>query len=275
MQKIFKLGVLGSSLAHSRSPQIQLAGMKFLGLEGSYEKYEIAEDKFEREITQLISQIDGVNVTIPYKEKIVKYLNKRDPLVDRIAAANTLVIREGQIHGYNTDYYGFKESLKNYDLSGACVGILGAGGASKAIITALDDLGVADINIYARNPGKVEDHLPKVHRAKLNLELYTPELDISSAKLIINCTPIGQGRLASSIPLELNQLDQLKNKTIIYDLVYNETQLLKEAKSRGLIAIDGSEMLILQGVQSLSIWTGCEINKNLIDAMSSAFFVNS
>lgn len=274
MQKIFKLGVLGSSLAHSRSPQIQLAGMKFLGLEGSYEKYEIAEEKFEREITQLISQIDGVNVTIPYKEKIVKYLNKRDPLVDRIAAANTLVIREGQIHGYNTDYYGFKESLKNYDLSGACVGILGAGGASKAIITALDDLGVADINIYARNPGKVEDHLPKVHRAKLKLELYTPELDISSSKLIINCTPIGQGRLASSIPLELNQLDQLKSKTIVYDLVYNETQLLKEAKSRGLIAIDGSEMLILQGVQSLSIWTGCEINKNLIDAMSSAFFVN-
>lgn len=275
MQKIFKLGVLGSSLAHSRSPQIQLAGMKFLGLEGSYEKYEIAEEKFEREITQLISQIDGVNVTIPYKEKIVKYLNKRDPLVDRIAAANTLVIREGQIHGYNTDYYGFKESLKNYDLSDACVGILGAGGASKAIITALDDLGVADINIYARNPGKVEDHLPKVHRAKLNLELYTPELDLSSSKLIINCTPIGQGRLASSIPIELTQLDQLKSKTIIYDLVYNETQLLKEAKSRGLIAIDGSEMLILQGVQSLSIWTGCEINKNLIDAMSSAFFVNS
>lgn len=271
MQKSLKLGVLGENLSHSKSPQIQSAGLQYLGLDGTYEKFEILEDNFRQEITKLLSEVNGLNVTIPYKEKIIKYLNRRDSLVERIGAANTLVIQDGQITGYNTDYYGFKESLKEHDLKGASVSIIGAGGASKAIITALDDMGVAEVNICARNPGKVEDNLPSVHKAQMNLNLYSEEYDLSGSKLIINCTPIGQGRLASSMPLTEAQIDGLKAGTIIYDLVYSETTLLKEAKARGLITIDGSQMLILQGVKSLSIWTGREIDAGLIKSMTDAF----
>lgn len=272
MQKTLKLGVLGATLSYTRSPQIQEAGLKYLGIDGLYQKYEIQEEDFQNSITELLSNLDGLNVTIPFKEKIVKYLNRRDPLVERIGAANTLVIQDGQIKGFNTDYYGFRESLKNHNLESSSVSILGAGGASKAMIAVLDDLNVGEINIYARNPGKAEASLPQCSKAKMNLNLYTPELDLSHSNLIINSTPIGQGRLANSLPLEQAQLDKLKAGTIVYDLIYSETTLLREAKSRRLIAIDGSQMLIMQGVQSLSIWTGREIDTGLIRAMTDAFY---
>ena len=122
-----KLGIIGSTLSHSKSPQMQLAGLKYLGLEGSYEKFEIDQENFEFEITGLIRSLDGLNITIPYKESILKYLNICDPLVERIGAANTLEVRDGNIYGYNTDYYGFKKSLEDYDLQKAQVSILGSG----------------------------------------------------------------------------------------------------------------------------------------------------
>lgn len=275
MQKNLKLGLLGSALSYSRSPQIHLAGLEYLGVEGSYEKFEIHEENFEKEITKLFSDVQGLNVTIPYKEKILKYLNRRDPLTEKIGAANTLVIHDGQIKGYNTDYYGFKESLNDYDLKNSTVSIIGAGGASRAIIIALDDIEVKEINIYTRTPTKVEDNLPYLTNANLNLGLYTHELDLSHSQLVINCTPVGQGRLASNMPLDEAQLDKLQASTIIYDLIYGETKLIKEAQSRKLNTIDGSKMLILQAVQSLAIWTGKAIDKGLIKAMTDGFYATS
>lgn len=271
MQKNLKLGLLGSALSYSRSPQIHLAGLEYLGISGTYEKFEIHEEDFEKEITKLLSTVNGLNVTIPYKEKILKYLNRRDTLTEKIAAANTLVIQDGQIKGFNTDYYGFKESLSNYNLKDAVVSIIGAGGASRAIIIALDDIGVKEINVYTRTPAKIEDSLPYLTNATLNLTLYTHELNLSHSKLIINCTPVGQGRLAANMPIEEAQLNSLSPETIIYDLIYGETRLIKEAQKLKLETIDGSKMLILQAVQSLAIWTGREINEELIKAMTNGF----
>lgn len=271
MSKPLKLGVIGSTLTHSKSPQIQNAGLKYLGLSGNYDKYEIDQENFEYEITGLLSQIDGLNVTIPYKEQILKYLNHRDKLVDRIGAANTIQVKDGKIYGYNTDYYGFKKSLENYKLQNSNVAILGSGGASKAIIVALEDMGVGSINVYVRNLRKASESIPNIQKSSLNIKLYTEEEDLSEAQLIVNCTPVGQGRLAEGLPLSIQQIERLRSGTIIYDLIYEKTKLIKEAERNKLIAIDGSQMLILQGVQSLSIWTGREIDQGLIDAMTSAF----
>jgi len=267
-----KLGIIGSTLAHSKSPQMQLAGLKYLGLEGSYEKFEIDQENFEFEITGLIRSLDGLNITIPYKESILKYLNISDPLVERIGAANTIEVKDGKIYGYNTDYYGFKKSLENYDLKNSSVSILGSGGASKAIIAALEDLGVKTINVYVRNLKKASESLPNLACKSVNIKLFTEQENLSDSKLIVNCTPVGQGRLSEGMPLSGNQIAQFKPNTIIYDLIYEKTKLLKTAEQEGLVTVDGSTMLILQGVQALAIWTKAGIDEGLIKSMSEGFY---
>jgi len=271
MSKRYELGVLGNTLSHSKSPDIQVAGLEYLNLEGSYGKYELDPDQFNKEINELLAQLDGLNVTIPYKETVLKYLNKKDPLVERIGATNTLMMTSLGIQGFNTDYYGFMESLKNENLKAKTVSILGAGGASKAIIIALEDMGVKKINMLVRNLDKAEGKLPRT-KADIDVLLYTEEADISDSDLVINCTPVGQGRLSDSMPLTENQINSLDKKTIVYDLIYSETLLLKKANEAKLKTIDGSQMLILQGVKSLSLWTGCEITEGLIKAMTNAFY---
>ena len=271
MSTPLKLGVLGSTLAHSKSPQIQEAGLHYLGIEGSYDLFEIAPEEFNSKINLLFHELNGLNVTIPYKQTITKYLNHRDPLVDRIGATNTLVIEDGQIRGYNTDYFGFTESLKGADLRGKEVSIIGAGGASRAVIIALEDMGVSQINIYVRNIHKVEGSLPKVKKSQLNLKLYTEEINFSDSALIVNATPVGQGRLGSGMPITLQQIELLRAGTIVYDLIYSDTQFLEEAQKCKHQTINGSQMLILQGAQSLSLWTGREITAGLIEAMTQGF----
>lgn len=270
MSKRYELGVLGNTLSHSKSPDIQIAGLEYLNLEGSYGKYELDPDEFNKEINELLAKVDGLNVTIPYKETVLKYLNKKDPLVERIGATNTLMMTSLGIQGFNTDYYGFMESLSKEKLKDKTVSILGSGGASKAIIIALEDMGVKKVNMLVRNLDKAEGRIPKT-KVDLELILYTDEVDVSDSDMVINCTPVGQGRLSDSMPLTEKQINSLDKKAIIYDLIYSETLLLKKAKEAKLKTYDGADMLILQGVKSLSLWTGCEITDGLIKAMTEAF----
>jgi shikimate dehydrogenase len=270
MNKRYKLGVLGNTLSHSKSPDIQIAGLEYLGLEGSYGKYEIDPDNFNKEINQLLSELDGLNVTIPYKEKILKYLNKKDVLVTRIGATNTLTMTSLGIYGYNTDHYGFTESIKEINLKNKTAAIIGSGGASKAIIVALNDLGVSKIKVLVRNLDKAELNIPKT-TTEIELKLNTEELELNDTDILINCTPIGQGRLRDDMPITISQLKSLNKGSYVYDLIYNETLLLKNAAELGLRTFNGSEMLILQGVKSLSIWTGADITEGLKNAMREAF----
>ena len=148
--KELKFGLIGSSLSHSKSIQIQNAAFEHLGIKASYENFEIPVDNFDRGIIMLLQQVDGLNITIPFKEKIIKYLNRSDELVGRIGACNTVQLTEMGIIGYNTDYQGFIDSLNQEgDLKEKKVALIGAGGAAKAILIALEDLGLEKIGIYA------------------------------------------------------------------------------------------------------------------------------
>ncbi|MDD9897411.1 MAG: shikimate dehydrogenase [Candidatus Melainabacteria bacterium] len=269
--RYLKLGLIGSSLAHSKSPEIHMAGLNYLGIEGEYVKFEIDPSNFESKVNILASQLDGLNVTIPYKETMLKYLNHQDELVTKIGATNTLAMKDSQIHGFNTDYWGFMKSLENFDLKDKSASILGAGGASRALIIALNDMGLSEINVYVRNVHKVEGTLPKIQEAKLNLELYSEDLELNHSAIIINATPVGQGRLSNLMPITIPQLELLREGTIVYDLIYQNTLMLQEAGKCKLHTINGSEMLILQAVKSLAIWTGAEITDGLVDAMRQGF----
>ncbi len=272
INKTLKLGIVGNPLSHTRSPLMQSAGMQALGIAGSYDKYEISEDAFSEAFPKLLSELDGLNITIPYKEEILKYLNDKDPLVKKIGAANTIHIHDGIIKGYNTDYYGFVASLGDLDLKDKKVSILGAGGAAKAIIIALEDMGVAEIDVFVRNKRKSLKTLPGVeHLINLHVRSIDTEVDFSESSLLVNCTPIGQGRLADEIPIEPNEIKNMAVGATVYDLIYSDTLLLKAAREMGCKTIDGKEMLIQQGVKSLSIWTGQKISDELVSSMRAGF----
>ena len=265
------LGILGSTLKHSLSPQIHAAAIKFAGLEAEYEKYEVLEENFEDEIRPLLANLHGLNVTIPYKERVLNYINKVDKLAKRIGAVNTIKVnRGGLIEGYNTDYYGFQESLKGIDLKGKNATILGSGGAARAVIIALEDMGVAKIDVRVRNVDKVVNNLPRVDASELNVNLFNRESDTSEIDILINATPVGQGRLANEMPVTERQIEVLKSTAVVYDLIYSDTLLIQKAKERALKSINGAEMLVLQAAQSFSIWSGVKLSDELVAVMRSA-----
>jgi len=265
------LGILGSTLKHSLSPQIHAEAIKFAGLDAEYEKYEVLEENFEDEIRPLLANLHGLNVTIPYKERVLNYINKVDKLAKRIGAVNTIKVnRGGLIEGYNTDYYGFQESLKGIDLKGKNATILGSGGAARAVIIALEDMGVAKIDVRVRNVDKVVNNLPRVDASELNVNLFNRESDTAEIDILINATPVGQGRLANEMPVTERQVGVLKSTAVVYDLIYSDTLLIQKAAERGLKAINGAEMLVLQAAQSFSIWTGVPLSDELVSVMRSA-----
>lgn len=265
------LGILGSTLKHSLSPQIQAEAIKFAGLDAEYEKYEVLEENFEDEIRPLLANLHGLNVTIPYKERVLNYINKVDKLAKRIGAVNTIKVnRGGLIEGYNTDYYGFQESLKGIDLKGKNATILGSGGAARAVIIALEDMGVAKIDVRVRNVDKVVNNLPRVDASELNVNLFNRESDTSEIDILINATPVGQGRLANEMPVTERQIEVLKSTAVVYDLIYSDTLLIQKAKERALKSINGAEMLVLQAAQSFSLWTGVPLSDELVAVMRSA-----
>jgi shikimate dehydrogenase len=265
------LGILGSTLKHSLSPQIQAEAIKFAGLDAEYDKYEVLEENFEDEIRPLLANLHGLNVTIPYKERVLNYINKVDKLAKRIGAVNTIKVnRGGLIEGYNTDYYGFQESLKGIDLKGKNATILGSGGAARAVIIALEDMGVAKIDVRVRNVDKVVNNLPRVDASELNVNLFNRESDTSEIDILINATPVGQGRLANEMPVTERQIEVLKSTAVVYDLIYSDTLLIQKAKERALKSINGAEMLVLQAAQSFSIWSGVKLSDELVAVMRSA-----
>lgn len=273
-ERILQLGIIGNPLSHSSSPKMQNAGLKHLGVKGSYDKYELSQESFSQEFTQLLSKIDGLNVTIPFKEEVINYLNYIDPLVERVGAVNTIIIRNDSIEGYNTDYYGFLASIRDLNLEGKEVSILGAGGAAKAVFVALEDLGVSKITACVRNRQRAEKRIPKISKVKLEIKVLDPAeaFDFGDSSLLVNCTPVGQGRLSDELPITLDKLKTLQAGATVYDLIYSDTRFLKEARDLGYKTIDGSQMLLHQGVKSLTMWTGSETTDELIKAMAEGLY---
>ena len=193
------------------------------------------------------STLRGINVTIPHKVNVLRYLDELDEAAEEIGAVNCISVErlngQTRLKGYNTDAYGFEESLKPYLKEHHTKAlILGDGGAAKAVKYTLGRLGIAYISVVRRAvPGA------------LLYEDITPEL-ISSHQLIINTTPLGtfpKVDEAPAIPYEL-----LTSAHLAYDLVYNpeETAFLKRAKAQGAMVKNGLEMLHLQALRAWSIW---------------------
>lgn len=240
-----RFGLVGYPLGHSYSKGFFQKKFKELGLDYSYELFEM---EYLNAFSALWLQYDdliGVNVTVPYKEKVLKYLDKQDNSVIKVGAANVVMRQSGKLIGFNTDYMAFKQSLSNWigSFDGEAL-ILGSGGASKAVQAALSDLKIP-FNQVSRKTTSGDYTYQQLHT--------NPEI-IQRFHLIINTTPVGMypdNESSPDIPY-----DQLGENHYLYDLVYNpeKTTFLNNGLKKGSQIKNGMEMLEMQAERSWEIW---------------------
>ncbi len=261
-----KLGIIGYPLGHSISAVIQKAGLKSIGLDGSYDVMETPPEDLISRIKYIKSNgYDGFNVTIPLKVPMSLFLDDIDDYANIAGCVNTVKVGEDKsFYGFNTDIYGFKRAIPDeIDLTDKTASILGTGGASRAAVVGLAERGVKNIDFYTRNIINSRQTLEYV-RAKfpeINFNVYQIQniRSLADSSIIVNATPIGmKGFMADQMPLERADLDKLNPNTVIYDIVYNpvKTVLIQEAQKRGLRTIGGLDMLIYQAERAIQIWTG-------------------
>lgn len=258
---MIKLGLVGEKLGHSLSPKIHTYILEKIGLEGEYSLYEFERDRASKILEDMKnSKIDGFNITIPYKETLFDKLDFVSDEAKRIGAINTVNIVDGISYGYNTDYYGVIKIFKKcgYDIKDKICYILGSGGASKAVIVALKDLGAKKIVVVTRDVNKniesIGDKFPYVE-----VKSY---LDISSGDVLINSTPVGMYPNILDTPVTQEIISRFK---VAVDLIYNPnmTRFLELAKESGLIVENGLSMLIEQAIKAEEIWLNRRLNEGL------------
>lgn len=263
---MFKLGIIGYPLGHSISAVIQKAGLKSIGLEGSYDVMETPpEDLINRIKFIKTNGYNGFNVTIPLKVPMSLFLDDIDDYANIAGCVNTVKVGDDKsFFGYNTDIYGFKKAIpETINLAGKNASILGTGGASRAAVVGLAEKGVKEIDFYTRNIINSRQTLEYV-RAKfpeINFNVYQIQniRSLEGTSIVVNATPIGmKGFMADQMPLEKTDLDKLNPETLIYDIVYNpvKTVLIQEAQKSGLQTVGGLDMLIYQAERAIEIWTG-------------------
>lgn len=207
-------------------------------------------------------ELEGANITIPYKTQIMPFLTSFSPESLAVGAVNTLYRDENQVVGCNTDVIGFTEALREegVKIQGLRAMILGAGGAAKAVAYALVKAGVENLEILNRTPAHAQVLVESL-RGHKEIEIGWIQTPISSERvlesdLLVNCTPVGMsGHSITEIPLSEALLSE---NMVVMDLIYNpqQTRLLKEAQRIGCRTIDGVDMLVHQGVASFELWTG-------------------
>lgn len=221
-----RCGLLGRKLGHSYSPQIhaQLASY-------SYELFEKEPEELEDFLKN--GDFSALNVTIPYKQAVIPYLDELSPLAKRLGSVNTIVRRSGRLIGHNTDYFGFFSTVSRsgLDLRGKKCLIIGTGGVSKPAIAVLSELGAVVIPISHREntPENLAQH--------------------ADASLIVNCTPVGMYPNVGQSPVDLAQFPALEG---VIDMIFNpaRTELLMQAEKRGIVAIGGLWMLVAQAKEA-------------------------
>lgn len=243
-QKLY--GLIGRQIGHSFSRNYFTERFKKDELPHyDYVNFDLADVSEFPEIIRKNPNLAGLNVTIPYKEAIIPYLNKLSKKAAQIGAVNTIrFAKSGNLKGYNTDYHGFKKSLKPLlQPHHQKALILGTGGASKAVAFALEELGVLYTFVSREPIGNTIDY-DRVNATTLD-----------NHQIIINCTPLGMSpNIENCPPLPY---EYFTPKHIAYDLIYNpeETLFLQKAKAQGATIKNGYEMLVLQAEKAWKIWT--------------------
>lgn len=270
---MYHFGLIGYPIRHSLSPWIHGRFLAKAELQGSYELFEIDPAlSFESEIKKLRDlNLDGFNVTVPFKETILPYLDEIDQEAEAIGAVNTVVNKRGKWIGYNTDGKGYIRSLVNkypfiFDEKSKAILLIGAGGAARGIYYALTSLGCKHIDIANRT---AESALSIASLASDStrtniLSINEAEVELSNYDLIIQTTSVGMKPYPERT---IMQLDHLKKTSIVSDIVYQpiETKILREAQNRDAFIHFGHTMLLYQAQYAFEIWTNKRVLVNDMD----------
>jgi shikimate dehydrogenase len=249
--KAMLAGVAGWPVAHSRSPLLHGTWIARHGLDAAYVPLPIAPENFALAVRGLAAAgFRGMNVTIPHKEAAFAVCDEVLPRAHRAGAVNTLIFREGRIIGDCTDGFGFLASLPGYDPKRGPAVILGAGGAARAIASALLDAGCPHLTLVNRTPERAAA-LARALGGNIHVSTAPP---LEGAALLVNSTSLG---MAGQPPLELD-LAPLPAHALVADIVYVplETRLLADARARGLTGVDGLGMLLHQARPGFEAWFG-------------------
>lgn len=274
-------GLIGYPVKHSLSPIMHNAAFRALKINAEYRLFPLKEDELKGFFADIKkNNIFGLNVTIPYKEKVLDYLQRKSPEVRFTGAVNVIIVKEGNyLEGWNTDGIGFHHHLTidlKFDIPGKNVIILGAGGAAKAVTNQLARKKVKSITIYdidkdksLKLADKISKEFPECNAISVNS---IEDLDIKNADLLINATPIG---MKENDPCLISP-EAFHSRILVYDLIYEpkETKLLKLAREKGAKTSNGLGMLLYQGARAFQLWTGVKkapvevMRKALIEATS-------
>ena len=259
------LGIIGAPVEHSLSPVMQNAAIAELGVDYIYVPFPVQKVDLSKAIMGFeVIGVQGFNITIPHKQAIMPLLSEVTNTAKMVGAVNTVWYDEAGWKGTNTDVEGFVAPLKEMarDWPPLTAIVLGNGGAARAVVAGLAELGFAKIEIVGRDRQKLLNFsqtwqtVPKIARL-LNVHYWEnlPEL-LSTADLLVNTTPVGMSPQIDNSPISEELMQQLKPDAIAYDLIYtpSPTKFLSFATARGLKAIDGLEMLVQQGAAALEIW---------------------
>lgn len=253
-------GLVGFPIKHSLSPGMHNAAFSALNIKAKYKLFPLKPDQLGGFLNGLKKKnICGFNVTYPYKEEIIAFLNSKSLGVKEIGAANTVVVdKAGKLKGLNTDYLGFMAHLKELKLKPKKVAIIGAGGAAKAVCFALAKMKIAQLCIYDIDKFKSLSLFKKLNsnfpRTKFDVASRLEDLKILDKDLLINASPIG---MRQSDPCLVAPGD-LHTGLFVYDLIYSplETKLISLAKKGNLNFSNGLGMLLYQGVFAFKHFSG-------------------
>jgi shikimate dehydrogenase len=255
-----KYCVIGRDVSHSPSPLMMNAAFRSLRIDAEYSAVSVSEARFTRELGRLMdSRFKGMNVTIPFKTAVIRWLGGLDAVATRVHAVNTVGEEGGRYIGHNTDPDGIAQPLKgiaaSLDVRNAL--LIGAGGAARAFCEAMNRIGCIDIGVAVRDVERARKFVEEMEKAfpRMNLTLASmDDLHHLGHDLVFNATPMGTA--GEPLPKELKRI--LPGTKVVFDAVYRprETKLLAQAKRNGSKVIHGEEMLLHQGMAAFKLWTG-------------------
>ncbi|KGF92194.1 MULTISPECIES: shikimate dehydrogenase [Prochlorococcus] len=265
------IALIGNPVSHSLSPIMQNAALQYLGLDLIYIAIPCKDEDLELVLHSLKKiNCKGLNITIPHKETVFNLCSEITPIAKQLKAINTLKLNsEKEWSATNTDVDGFIYPLKTLNLTKKQSMVLGSGGAARSVIQGLINLNLSKISVVSRNKSSL-DELIKNFKSQIKIQGLSSNDNqaqnlIEEADLIVNTTPVGMKTSKHNmnvLPYGEAFWRSLNSKTIIYDLIYNPapTHLLKFSAKKGCMTIDGLQMLVAQGLKSLSFWTnGLEV----------------
>ncbi len=269
-----RVGLIGYPVAHSLSPLIQNVAFAHHHREERYELWETAASELEARVRSLRSpDALGANVTVPYKQAVIPYLDRLDALAEQTGAVNTIVNEGGRLAGYNTDVAGFQRALEatGFSPAGQPVALLGAGGAARAVGLALVRSHAASIDLCDVDAARAQTlaaHLRSLASGGTDVRAHEPSdasfrEAVAKSLLLVNCTPVGtrHSELEGQAPVDRAGIPP---GALVFDLVYNPplTPLLAVSQARGARTVSGLMMLVYQAAASFKLWTGLDAPVN-------------